>query len=76
MSMIPQPDGCSRVRLGKVRPARAHEIWSSELLAGHTVRRTAGSRTTGWLAVPEADIGPRRFKRHTDAVRWLASLAA
>jgi hypothetical protein len=76
MSMIPQPQGCTRVRLGKIRPARAYEIWSGKLLAGHTMRRTAGGRTTGWLAVPAADIGPCRYKRHTDAVHWLASLAA
>lgn len=67
MSMIPQPEGCRLVRLGKIRPAKAHEIWSGKPLVGHTVRRTA----LGQLAVPVADVEPRRFRRHTDA---LASL--
>lgn len=74
MSMVPQPQCSRRALLGKVRPVQVHEIWSGKVLRGHTVRRTVADRTAGWLAVPAVDVRPRRFRRHTDAVRWLVSL--
>jgi hypothetical protein len=74
MSMVLQPPGCRRVKIGTTRPAPAHEIWSGSIVAGITVRRTTGGRTTGWLAVPTADAEPSQFARHTDAMDWLDSL--